>query len=65
MRQEPSQEIWNAVDSRTELCSLTMGRIMIRYAMVGDARVRNSPTSPALEAGPGWPVLVMAMTGPE
>ena len=27
-------------------------------------RVPNSPTGQVLEAGPGWPVLVMAMTGP-
>jgi len=28
-------------------------------------RVLNSPTGQVLEAGPGWPVLVMAMTGPD
>ena len=28
-------------------------------------RVPNSPTGQVLEAGPGWPVLVMAMTGPD
>ena len=30
-----------------------------------DPRVPNSPTGQVLEAGPGWPVLVMAMTGPD
>jgi len=28
-------------------------------------RVPNSPTGQVLEAGPGWPVLVMAVTGPD
>ena len=28
-------------------------------------RVPNSPTGQVLEAGPGWPVLGMAMTGPD
>ena len=28
-------------------------------------RVPNSPTGQVLEAGPGWPVLVIAMTGPD
>jgi len=35
--------------------------LLVVYA----ARVPNSPTSQVLEAGPGWPVLVMAMTGPD
>jgi len=30
-----------------------------------ECRVPNSPTGQVLEAGPGWPVLVMAMTGPD
>ena len=29
------------------------------------AMVPNSPTGQVVEAGPGWPVLVMAMTGPD
>jgi len=28
-------------------------------------RVPNSPTGQVLEAGPGWTVLVMAVTGPD
>jgi len=31
----------------------------------GTGRVPNSPTGQVLEAGQGWPVLVMAVTGPD
>ena len=31
--------------------------------LLGVFRVPNSPTGQVLEAGPGWLVLVMAMTG--
>jgi len=30
-----------------------------------DLKVPNGPTGQVLEAGPGWPVLVRAMTGPD
>ena len=38
---------------------------MKTYEIVVEGRVPNSPTGQVLEAGPGWPVLVMAMTGPD
>jgi len=35
------------------------------YPHAFSGRVPNSPTGQVLEAGPGWPVLMMAMTGPD
>ena len=40
-----------------------IGRTPLVHAAL--TRVPNSPTGQFLEAGPGWPVLVMAMTGPD
>jgi len=41
------------------------GVAALRDSRRAATRVPNSPTGQVLEAGPGWPVLVMAMTGPD